>query len=84
MHGNTLKNAKEKIGTNLKGSKEYRAFKIIKGNAKELEMFENNKFDLVLCNALLEHNKYFWKTISEIIRVTKPGGTIIIGTPEYK
>ena len=38
---------------------------------------------MVLCNALLEHDKYFWKTIAEIKRVTKPGGLIVIGTPGY-
>lgn len=49
-----------------------------------MDCFEDQKFDAVLCNAVLEHDKYFWKTIAEIKRVTKPDGLIVIGTPGYK
>jgi SAM-dependent methyltransferase len=80
---NSLRDAKEKIGINLSGPRKFRDFVILKGNANQMSIFEDNKFDLVLCNALLEHDKYFWKTISEIKRVTKPKGTIIIGTPGF-
>lgn len=58
-----LANAKEKIGVNLDGPCEFRDFKIVKGNANSLECFEDNRFDAVVCNATLEHDKYFWKTI---------------------
>ncbi len=80
----SLKNAKEKIGINLKPARKYKDFEIIQGNANLMPMFVDNMFDLVLCNALLEHDKYFWKTVSEIKRVTKINGTIIIGTPGFK
>jgi len=79
----SLANATEKIGLNLDGPHEFKDFKILKGNANFMECFENNRFDAVLCNATLEHDKYFWKTIGEIKRVTKPGGLIVIGTPGY-
>ena len=79
----SLKNAKEKIGLNLIGASQYKDFKIVKGNANSMDVFEDEKFDVVLCNALIEHDKYFWKTISEIKRVTKPGGLIIIGGPGF-
>lgn len=78
-----LANAAEKIGINLDGPHEFRDFKILKGNANSMVCFKDNTFDIVLCNAVLEHDKYFWKTISEIKRVAKPGGLIVIGTPGY-
>jgi len=79
----SLKNAKEKIGLNLDGPHDYKDFKIIKGNANKMDFFENEQFDAVLSNATFEHDKYFWKSISEIKRVIKPGGLVVIGTPGY-
>ena len=80
---NSLANAKEKVGINLMESCEYKDFKIHQGNANSMDIFEDEKFDVVLCNALIEHDKYFWKTIAEIKRVTKPGGLIVLGCPGY-
>jgi len=75
--------ATEKIGINLDIDEVYKDFRIIKGNANKMTSFEDDKFDAVLCNSVLEHDKYFWMTISEIWRVTKPGGIVVIGTPGY-
>jgi len=80
----SLANATEKIGLNLNGPHEFQDLQILKGNANAMDCFEDEKFDVVLCNALVEHDKYFWKTIAEIKRVTKPGGLIVIGAPGYK
>lgn len=80
----SLESATEKVGINLDGPHEFRDFKIHKGNANSMDFFEDERFDVVLCNAMLEHDKYFWKTIAEIKRVTKPGGLIVIGTPGFK
>jgi SAM-dependent methyltransferase len=79
----SLEGAAEKIGINLNGPHEFEDFKICKGNANRMDCFEDERFDVVLCNAMLEHDKQFWKTIAEIKRVTKPGGLIVIGTPGY-
>ncbi len=79
----SLQHATQKIGINLDGPYEYKDFKILKGNSNCMECFDDTSFNMVLCNALLEHDKYFWKTIAEIKRVTKPGGLIVIGTPGY-
>lgn len=79
----SLKNATAKIGINLEGPYEYEDFRIIRGNANSMPWFEDGKFDTVLCNATLEHDKFFWKTISEIRRVAKAGGLIVIGVPGY-
>lgn len=77
-----LKDAK-RIGLNLKGPDEYDGFKIVAGNGNSMP-FDENSFDLVLCNAMIEHDPYFWRTVSEIKRVAKPGGLIIIGAPGYR
>src|SRR5215831_19116763 len=79
----SLRNATEKIGINLDGPAEYKDFRILRGNANCMECFDDNRFDTVLCNATLEHDKYFWKTVAEMKRVTKPKGLIVIGAPGY-
>jgi SAM-dependent methyltransferase len=79
----SLKNATEKIGINLDGPHRYNDFSIVQGNANNMTCFENGRFDAVLCNSVLEHDKFFWKTVAEIRRVTKPGGLMVIGTPGY-
>jgi ubiquinone/menaquinone biosynthesis C-methylase UbiE len=66
-----LKDAAEKTGINLSGPHEWKGIKILKCNANHMECFEDDKFGLVMCNAMIEHDKYFWKTIAEIKRVTK-------------
>ena len=80
----SLENATEKVGINLDGPHEFMDFNIHQGNANSMDLFEDGRFDVVLCNAMLEHDKYFWNTIAEIKRVTKPGGIIVIGAPGYK
>ena len=80
---NCLKDATEKIGINLAGPHECKDFRILQGNANSMVCFEDSRFDTVLCNATLEHDRYFWKTVAEMKRVTKPGGLIAIGAPGY-
>ena len=79
----TLGGGCEKVGINLVGSKKISDFKIVEGNANNMDMFKNQTFDCVLCNAVLEHDKYFWKSVFEMKRVLKKGGLLIIGTPSY-
>ena len=43
--------------------------------------YSNDMFDLVICNQVLEHLKDFHSILYDIVRVTKPGGYIIIGIP---
>lgn len=73
----------DKVGINLIGSKSFADFKIIEGNANNMNMFKDETFDCVVCNAVLEHDKYFWKSISEMKRILKKNGLLIIGTPSY-
>jgi ubiquinone/menaquinone biosynthesis C-methylase UbiE len=79
-----LEGAAEKVGINLRGPHVLEDFTIVKGNANHMDCFPDEAFDVVLCNAMLEHDRYFWKAISEIRRVTRRGGLIVIGTPGYK
>jgi ubiquinone/menaquinone biosynthesis C-methylase UbiE len=43
--------------------------------------YEDNTFDFVICNQVLEHLKNYKKVVLEIIRVTKRNGHIILGVP---
>ena len=45
--------------------------------------FEENQFDVVFCNHVLEHVDDDLKAISEIARVLKPGGWAILQVPFF-
>ena len=78
-----LENAREKIGINLNPAAAFGDFQVVQGNANDMSIFPDDRFDTVLCNAMLEHDKFFWKTISEIYRVTRRGGLVVIGVPAF-
>lgn len=44
---------------------------------------EKNKFDLAICSEVIEHIKDDQKAVSEITRVVKPKGHIIISVPTF-
>jgi len=79
----SLSGAKKKIGINKVGASTFNGFEIRNVDANEMACFETGFFDAVLCNAVLEHDPFFWKTLAEIRRVTRCGGLIAIGTPGY-
>ncbi len=76
-----LGTASSRVGLNIDGPFSLDRYEIVKGN--DMSMFAGDAFDTVLCNAVLEHDPYFWKTLSELKRVAKPGGLIVIGAPGY-
>jgi SAM-dependent methyltransferase len=41
-----------------------------------------SEFDLVVSTSCLEHDPAFWVTISEMARVTKPGGFVYVSAPQ--
>jgi len=43
--------------------------------------YEDNRFDVILCNHVLEHIRDDRKAMSELYRVLKPGGWAILQTP---
>jgi SAM-dependent methyltransferase len=79
----SLTSAHEKIGINLNAASQYGHINILQANANAMEQFPAERFDTVLCNATFEHDKFFWKTLAEIRRVTQPGGLIVLGAPGY-
>jgi len=48
---------------------------------KERLPYHDDMFSLVICNQVIEHLKNTGDVINDIIRVTQPGGYIIIGVP---
>lgn len=79
----SLKGATEKIGVNKAGASRFQDFSILEADANALTCFPDERFDAVLCNATLEHDPFFWRSLAEIRRVTRRGGWIAIGTPGY-
>jgi SAM-dependent methyltransferase len=56
----------------------------VRGNANDLrDVFADATFDLVVCNATLEHDKFFWRSVAEMHRVLAPGGLLAIGVPGF-
>lgn len=78
-----LENIHPKIGIHLEEPVFEKNYHIIQGNANHMPFFKDNYFHTILCNSSLEHDPYFWKTLSEIYRITAPGGLIIIGVPGF-
>ncbi len=49
-----------------------------------MNLYPDDQYDLIICSEVLEHIKEYGKedqAIEEIKRITKPGGVIVIGTP---
>jgi len=43
--------------------------------------FKNSTFDIILCNHVLEHIENYRKALSEMFRILKPGGLLLLGVP---
>jgi 2-polyprenyl-3-methyl-5-hydroxy-6-metoxy-1,4-benzoquinol methylase len=46
--------------------------------------YRSNSFDHVFCYTVLEHVRDVKAALHEMIRVLKPGGVLILNTPEYR
>jgi SAM-dependent methyltransferase len=79
----TLSAARSRVGINLNEPVRYRDVEILHGDANSLQCFADESFDTVVCNSVLEHDPYFWKSVGEVHRVTRPGGLIVIGVPGF-
>jgi S-adenosylmethionine-dependent methyltransferase len=55
----------------------------VQGEMSLLKHFESNIFDLVVCFSALEHCEFPNLAISEMVRVSKPGGRIICTASNY-
>ncbi len=74
---------RERVGINIAGPLHGRGYTVIQGNANDMNCFSDGRFDAVLCNATLEHDPFFWKSVAEMRRVVRPGGLIALGVPGY-
>jgi SAM-dependent methyltransferase len=53
-------------------------------NAHDLtELFDLNTIDIVVCTEMLEHDRYPWITLNEIVSVLKPKGWLILTTRAF-
>ena len=78
-----LAQASEKLGVNLAPPARFRDFEIRQGNANALPGLPDGGFELILCNATLEHDPRFWLTLAEMRRLLQPGGHLVVGVPGY-
>jgi len=80
----SLSGAAKRIGINKAGESKFKNFAILAVDANDMSCFPNQHFDAVLCNAVLEHDRFFWKTLAEIRRVVRAGGLVAMGAPGFK
>ena len=78
-----LRSCESRIGINLAQAGTLGGSEIVQGDANDLSRFADDVFDVVLSNATLEHDRFFWLTIAEMRRVLRPGGLLVIGVPGY-
>ena len=43
---------------------------------------KNDEFDLILCSEVIEHIDQWQKALAEMYRLTRPGGTLLLSTPQ--
>ncbi len=55
---------------------------LVRGSGFELP-FADNSFSCVLCSQVIEHVPKNSPILSELCRVLKPGGRLVLGTPDY-
>lgn len=62
----------ERFGVNLVEQPNDTGIRPVVGNANHMDMFDDGAFDLVLSNAVLEHDKHFWLSLAEMKRIIRP------------
>jgi SAM-dependent methyltransferase len=77
----TFLKGKNRVGLNLFAAK-FDGVQIIEANANSIP-FEDGSFEIVISNATLEHDPFFWKSVSEMRRVLAPDGILMLGVPGF-
>jgi len=79
----------ERFATNLSDKEileepEQASIQFIRCNSNDMRaVFAEGQFGTVLSNAVIEHDKYFWRSLDEMKRILAPGGILAIGAPAY-
>lgn len=63
------------------GAREYPALCLVASAAERLP-FGNDRFDCVVCSDTIEHTDDDQRSVDELLRVLKPGGTLVITVPQ--
>jgi SAM-dependent methyltransferase len=79
-----LGTSRSKVGVSLEGPFAHADFEVLRVDANDMSCFPDASFDTVLSNSVLEHDRYFWRTLAEIERVARPGALIVIGVPGFE
>jgi SAM-dependent methyltransferase len=64
-------------------SPELQQCECVVGNSNQLSSFAEGEFDCVMSCSVLEHDKFFWRSVAEIRRVLAPNGLFVVGVPIY-
>jgi SAM-dependent methyltransferase len=84
LTGSYFKNRPDRYAINLRQASVGNGVTFIKCNSNDMRgTFADNQFRTVLSNAVLEHDRYFWRSLEEIRRVLAPGGILAIGAPGF-
>lgn len=60
-----------------------RAFGDVREARLEACPFEDDSFDVVFCHHVIEHVPHPPSALAELRRVLRPGGTLVLGTPDF-
>jgi SAM-dependent methyltransferase len=77
-----LSSRESRIGIDLANEDRRDGYEILRCDAHTLP-FGDGSFAVVLCNAMLEHDPFFWRTLAEMRRVLMCDGLMVIGVPGY-
>jgi SAM-dependent methyltransferase len=64
-------------------SPELQKCEMVVGNSNQLTQFADGEFDCVLSCSVLEHDKFFWRSVAEMRRILAPNGLLAVGVPIY-
>jgi SAM-dependent methyltransferase len=84
LTGNYFKERPDRIAVNLRDDDREDGIIFYKCNSNDMRgIFPDNRFQTVLSNAVLEHDRYFWRSVEEMRRVLAPGGILAVGAPGF-